>query len=69
MLEKCAPGFTIEDKTHLRWIRYGGKCARVPQGPHGSGENYEIKIGQVRGLVNQLEIDMECAKAHLPQLR
>ena len=68
MLKKCAPDFTIEDKKHLRWIRYGGKCSRVPLGPHG-GEDYKIKIGQVKGLVNHLEIDMECAKEHLPQLR
>ena len=67
MLKKCAPGFDIEDKTHLRWIRYRERCARVPQGPHGSGD-YEIKIGHVRGMVNQLEIDMECAKKYLPQL-
>ena len=69
MLRECAPEYAIEDKTHLRWIRYRGKCVRVSQGPHGAGNNYEIKIGQARGIVTQLEIDFDCARKHLPQLR
>ena len=69
MLKDCAPGHTIEDKTHLRWIRYRGKCHRAPQGPHGAGNNYEIKIGQARGIVTHLGIDPDCARKHLPQLR
>ena len=69
MLKKCAPGHTIEDKTHLRWIRYEGKCFKAPQGPHGAGNDYEIKIGQARGIVTHLAIDFDCAREYLPQLR
>ena len=69
MLKKFAPGHTIEDKTHLRWIRYEGKCFKAPQGPHGAGNDYEIKIGQARGIVTHLSSDFDCAREHLPQLR
>ena len=69
MLRKCAPEHEMEDKTHLRWIRYRGKCVRISRGPHGAGDNYEIKIGQAKGIVTQLEIDSDCARKHLPQLR
>lgn len=69
MLKKCAPGHTIEDKTHLRWIRHKEKCVRVSQGPHGAGNDYELKIGQARGIVTHLAIDPDCARKYLPQLR
>ena len=69
MLKECALGHTVEDKTHLRWIRYQGKCVRTSQGPHGAGNDYEIKIGQARGIVTQLEIDLDCARKYLPQLQ
>lgn len=69
MLKKCADGFTIEDKEHLRWIRYNGKTAMVPKGAHGAREdNYDIKIGQVKSLVSQLKVDPDCASKNLPQL-
>ena len=68
MLRKCAPGYTFEEKTHLHWVRYQGRTFRLPQGKHGVGNNAEIEIGHVRGLVKHLDIDPDCAKRQLPQL-
>ncbi len=68
MLKACAPGHTIEDKTHLRWITYKDKSYKVSQGPHGSSNNYSLEMGAVRGLVRHFDI-LECAREHLSQLK
>ena len=68
MLGKCAPGYTVEDKTHLQWIRYKENNVKIQKGPHGSKKKYAIQIGTVRHLVRKFEI-AECAKKHLTQLR
>lgn len=67
MLEACAPGHTIEDKTHLKWIRYKGKTYRLSQGPHGSSNNFSLGMGDVKSLVRHFDI-LECAQEHLSQL-
>lgn len=69
MLKKCAPGYTLEEKTHLHWIRYEGRKATLPQGEHGRGKNAEIEIGHVRNLVRALEIPEDCVSKYLPQVR
>lgn len=68
MLRKCAPGYTLEEKVHLHWIRYRGRRATLPQGQHGKGKNAEIEVGHVRHLARALELDAECVQKYLPQL-
>lgn len=69
MLENCAPGHTRKAKTHNWVIRYRGKTyPSFPLGPHGKRENPEIEVGHVKRMVRFLGI-LECAKAHLEQLR
>lgn len=68
MLTACAPGFTLERKTHHFWIRYQGNIYRgLPTGEHGE-RNPKIQAGVIRHMIRQLGIDFECAKEHLPIL-
>jgi hypothetical protein len=70
MLKDCAPGFSVEDKKHRKWVHYQGQTFRnVPLGEHGKRANPKVEIGQLKGLIRHLGIDTDCAKAHLSQLR
>ena len=68
MLKACAPGHTIKDKTHLKWITYKDKTYKASKGPHGSSDNFGVQIGEVKGLVRHFDI-LECAQKHLSQLQ
>lgn len=67
MLKECAPGFSIEQKVHKQWVRYKGKTAHLPKGEHGK-KDPEIEKGHIKHMLKHLEIDLECAKQHLPIL-
>lgn len=64
MLDKCAPGHSIEQKKHNQWVRYNGKTYHLPQGEHGK-RNPEIEQGHVKQMVHHLDIDVACAQKHL----
>ncbi len=69
MLDKCAPGYTRQTKTHNIWVTYKGKTFySLPKGEHGA-KNPETQVGHIRQMINHLEIDMECAKEELEILR
>lgn len=69
MLEECAPGFTIESKTHNFVVRFNRLTyPRLPRGPHGKRKDFPIQIGHIRNLVRTFEIQ-ECAERVLEQLR
>ena len=69
MLDKCAPGWAYEIKDHNIWVQYNGRTYySLSRGEHGA-KNPEIQVGQIRQLVNHLEIDMDCAKEELEILR
>ena len=57
MLVECAPGHTIEHKTHKTWVSYGKKTAYLPRGPHGSRRSYSLEVGHVRNMVRHFEIE------------
>ena len=62
MLRKCAPGYTIEDKDHRKWVRYNGKTFYdLPNGGHGKKETYDIHMHYVRNMSDVLGI-AECTK-------
>ncbi|MCB7128516.1 MAG: hypothetical protein J3T61_03125 [Candidatus Brocadiales bacterium] len=66
MLDECAPGYTYKIKEHNIWVTYKGKTYRtLSKGPHRKKINPEIQVGQIRGMINNLEIDMACAKREL----
>lgn len=65
ILNACATGYAIESKEHLQWIRYGGKKATLPLGPHGRRENYRISRGHVKKMVRDLLIG-ECVQKYFP---
>ena len=51
MLSECAPGFTMERKSHHYWIRYNGRIFRgLPTGEHGE-RNPEIQVGILRQMI------------------
>lgn len=58
MLEECAPGFSMELKTHNRVVRFNGKT--YPALP----KHDEIEAGHVRKLARNLDI-FDCAKKSL----
>lgn len=66
MLDACAPGWRLEDKTHKRWVYYGTvkEAFKLPLGKHGRRHNPEIQTGHVRGLARYFGIS-DCAKAFL----
>jgi hypothetical protein len=66
MLGKCAPGYTLTEKTHHLHLVWRDRVSRLPKGQHGS--KTEIEMGHIRQMVRALDI-LECAKKHLPQLR
>jgi len=60
MLERCAPGHKMAEKTHHYRIEYAGKTyPTLPKGSHSdrgsrSGQA-EIQIGHLRKLIRHLE--------------
>lgn len=69
MLDKCAPGYTHQTKTHKIWVTYNGRTyPSLPRGKKGA-KNPEIQVGHIKQMINHLEIDMECAQSELEILR
>ena len=64
MLEQCAPGFKTIPKDHSTWVLYKGKTYF-----RGIPKYSEISIGHIRHMIRFLEIDMDCARKHLPVLK
>jgi len=63
MLDKCAPGYTKDLKTHHWWIGYGGKTYEtLPTGTKRS-RGY-VFAGHVRSMARWLGI-LDCAKEFL----
>lgn len=74
MLRRCAPGFETRILTHRRLVTLNGRTYRAlnlgthsDRGPRESSA--EIPLGKVEGLIRHLQIDPNCARTHLPQLR
>jgi hypothetical protein len=66
-LEECAPGYSVEEKTHRKWIFHNGKVYRgFPKGEHGT-RNPEVEIGHVRRLARFFEI-LCCLRTIVSQL-
>ena len=62
MLNACAPGHRVVEKTHAYWVLYNRLTYfTLPK-------YSEIPVGHVRKTIRSLGIDMECAKNHLPVL-
>jgi hypothetical protein len=70
MLDSCAPGHTRRLREH-NYVVYFGKESfpTLPVGKHGKRENPGIQVGHVRQMVRQLNLDLECVKRLLPQLK
>jgi len=61
MLQHCASGFEIDEKTHHHSIKFNGKCyPALPKGRHGKRHNPEIQIGHVKKMARHLGI-YDCA--------
>ena len=68
MLSVCASGFSVRQRLHTQEVRYNGKTFHLPKGEHGKPDP-EIQKGHIKRMVRHLEIDLECAKQHLPLLQ
>jgi hypothetical protein len=60
MLNDCAKGSDWRMTTHSRRIRFNGRI--YPSLP----KHDSIELGHVRKMVRYLQINLECAKKHLP---
>jgi hypothetical protein len=70
MLDDCAPGYRAVAREHNFLVTFNDRSyPSLPRGEHGKRENPEIQKGHIRHLIRQLEVDPDCAKKHLPQLR
>jgi hypothetical protein len=70
MLDDCAPGHTRKAREHNHCIQFEGRIfPSLPLGKHGKRKNPQIEAGHVKQMVRQLEIDPDCTKRHLPQLK
>jgi hypothetical protein len=70
MLDGCAPGHTRKLREHNYLISFRGEFyPSLPVGEHGKRENPSIQIGKVKQMVRLLELDLECVKRFLPQLK
>lgn len=74
MLDHCAPDFETRVALHRRHVTLHGRTYRSlnlgthsDRGPREDGA--EIPLGKVEGMVRFLEIDKDCARRFLPQLR
>ncbi len=72
MLDACAKGYTMRPTDHHYCVRFNSaEFPTLPLGEHGSGRRTgrgEIKLGQVRQMIRQLGISMECAKKYIPRV-
>lgn len=70
MLDMCALGHSVKEKTHHYAVTYQGKTyATLPKGAHGKKEGVaDIQIGHIRKMVRHLEIDPDCAARVIPLL-
>jgi hypothetical protein len=73
MLDRCAPGYSCEEREHNFCIRYNGKTyPRLPRGEHkkqGKGKSPQIEIGHIKQMARQLGLKGECCGAFIPQLK
>lgn len=70
MLDHCAPGHTRKAREHNYAIYYQRRSyPTLPLGKHGKRENPAIEVGHIRQMVRQLELDIDCVKKMLPQLK
>jgi hypothetical protein len=68
MLEACAPGARLVEKTHHYWVMANGLCYRnLPLGPHGHRRDVDIEVGHVRKMARYLGI-LDCAKTQIESL-
>lgn len=69
MLDACAPGYTKRSSTHKWRVMFNRLTyPSLPLGKHGNRKNPEIRVGEVRHMLNHLGVDMDCAHKHLPGL-
>jgi len=62
MLEECARGYTLRIATHSRVISFNKKTyIKFPK-------HDEIEFCHIRKLVRYLEIPLDCARKHFPDL-
>jgi hypothetical protein len=70
MLDRCAPGYTRKAREHNYVVAYQGRSfPTLPLGKHGKRENPDIQAGHVKQMVRQLQIDIDCVRNLLPQLK
>lgn len=71
MLKACAPGHEVEIGLHHLIVRWGDRTyPSLPKGAHGKRPGRaEIKAGDVKQLVELLQIDRKCAQRELPILK
>jgi len=67
-MPKCTPGYNQERKTHHWVFTWDGKTALMPRGGHGKN-NPEIEIGHIKHMIRLLEIDTECVREKLSQMK
>ena len=72
MLEECAEGYELREKTHRYWVLYKEKIFRgLPKGSHSDrgkrSGRAKIEIGHLRSMVRLFEIE-ECAKRVIEQI-
>jgi len=69
MLEECAPGHTLKERTHKWCVMWEGRTfPSMPKGKHGRRTNPTIEMGHVRHMVRQLEISEDCAESKIEGL-
>ena len=68
MLDECASGYSIEKKSINSGFGTTKKRITCQKGS-AVQKDPEIEKGHIKRMVNHLEIDLECAKQHLPILK
>lgn len=70
MLDQCAPGHTRKAREHNHVVYFQQRSfSSLPLGKHGKRDNPPIQAFHVKQMVRQLELDPECVKRFLPQLK
>ena len=71
MLDKCAPGYSCEEREHNFCIRYNGLTyPRLPRGEHKKqGKNPSIQIGHIKQMTKQIRLSGACCGDFIPQLK
>jgi hypothetical protein len=68
MLDKCAPGAAVVEKTHHWRVTVGDRVyPTLPKGAHGKRHNPGIEVGHVRRMARHLDI-LDCAKEQIELL-